>query len=55
MIHPLKVRVGATKKIGLCSTIENSPLLIALRRLSVSPILLDTAELRDEDLSSFSY
>jgi len=54
VVHPLGVKSGILKKIGLCSVIENSPIQSALRRLGMSAATLDTTELQNEDLSNYS-
>lgn len=52
VVHSLDVKSNIKKKIGLCSMIENSPILIALRRLGISPTVLDGTTA--PDLSGFS-
>ncbi len=54
VVHPLDVKVGIKRKIGLCSAIENSPVQIALHRLGVAMTILDTANLSDKELPNYS-
>jgi len=42
IVRPLDVKVKAKAQVAMCSTIENSPVQIALRRLGVAAKLLDS-------------
>ena len=53
-VHPLDVRSSVREKVGLCSSLDDSPVLIALHRLGVTTAMLDTVKLTDEDLSRYS-
>ncbi len=52
VVRSLDAKCNIKKKVGLCSMIENGPLQIAIKRLGISPTVLDgTSPL---DLSQFS-
>ncbi|MFZ1082102.1 MAG: PIG-L family deacetylase [Candidatus Kryptoniota bacterium] len=54
IVHSLDVKIDIKKKIGLCSVIPNSPMQIALHRLGVATIVLDTAGLSSKELPNYS-
>jgi GlcNAc-PI de-N-acetylase len=54
VIRNLDVKSDVSRQVGLCSVVENGPVLTALRRLGVSTRSIGAAESRDENLSDYS-
>jgi GlcNAc-PI de-N-acetylase len=50
MVRPVDVRINVRTKVSICSTIENSPVQVALRRLGVAATLLDSANISNTEL-----
>jgi hypothetical protein len=49
-VQPLNVKVSARARVALCTAMENSPVQIALRRLGVATILLDSTNFSSQGL-----
>ncbi len=53
-VQPLDVKVNAKARVAICSSIENSPVQIALRRLGVATALLNTTNFSTKEMSDNS-
>ena len=53
-VHPFDVKVKASGKVGLYSTIEDSPLRIMLSRLGVETVEFDVSGTLPQDLADYS-
>ena len=54
MVRPVDVKINITSKVSICSTIENSPVQAALRRLGIAPALLDSTNCSYTELLKYS-
>jgi hypothetical protein len=50
IVLPPGVKVNSKTRVAVCSTLEDSPVQIALRRLDIAPTLLDSTNLSDTEL-----